>query len=104
MLDERERVNRVADELESTCDPKVLMVTAWQRPIFVHLYAGGRKVEAQLTYLNGFPVASGRVGVRQFAILSTNEGWPRDAVAEVLHDNAWDSYKIDVRTRHHVAT
>ncbi len=94
ILEERERVDRVADDLESTCDPKVMMLTGWQRPIFVHLYAGGRKVEAQLTDLNGFPVVSGKVGGREFAILSTPEGSPRDPVAEVLKDSAYDSYKL----------
>ncbi len=94
ILNERERVDRVADELRSTCDQKVVLFTAWSRPIFVQLYAGGKPVEAQLTDFNGFPVASAKVGGREFAILSTPEGWPRDAVADVLHDRAYDSYKL----------
>ena len=94
ILNERERVDRVANELRNTCDQKVVLFTAWSRPIFVRLYAGGQQVEGQLTDLNGFPVASGKVGGREFAIISTPEGWPRDAVAEVLHNSAYDSYKL----------
>ncbi len=94
ILEERERVDRVAAALQSTCDPKVVLFTGWQRPIFVRLYAGGRQVEAQLTDFNGFPVASAKVGGREFAIISTPEGWPRDAVAEVLRNRVYDSYKL----------
>jgi hypothetical protein len=94
ILNERERVDRVANELRNTCDQKVALFTAWSRPIFVRLYAGGQQVEGQLTDLNGFPVASGKVGGREFAIISTPEGWPRDAVAEVLQNSAYDSYKL----------
>lgn len=56
--------------------------------------AGGKLDRSNIFLLHGFHAYSGNIGAHHYVFIPKDTGWPKDAVAEVLADPAFDDYKL----------
>jgi hypothetical protein len=91
---EQLRTTAFAKRVEGACDPKTLVLSLEATQIFADLYPASTVWNAERGQLRGFLLRETQLGDRTIWVLSENEGWPDDPVADVLADPALRDFKL----------
>ena len=91
---EQLRTTAFAKRVEGACDPKTLVVSLEATQIFADLYPASTVWNEERGQLRGFLLRETQLGGRTIWVLSENEGWPDDPVADVLADPALGDFKL----------
>ncbi len=91
---EQLRTTAFAKRVEGACAAKTLVLSLEATQIFADLYPASTVWNAKRGQLRGFLLREAQLGDRAIWVLSENEGWPDDPVADVLADPALRDFKL----------
>jgi hypothetical protein len=94
LTDRRANWAHFGDQVATACDAKIVVLSDEAEQIIARLYVGGAGVRIEATNWRGYIAYTVRRGAHLYMILAKMNGWPRDAVSEVLSDPVLADYRI----------
>jgi hypothetical protein len=90
----RWRTDAFAERILGTCETKTIVLSERQPQIVSHLFDGNKQWNIKERLWHGFTLMSADNEGTGIVVISLHEGWPRDAVADILADPSFDGYKL----------